>query len=55
MEDFEQDDPPPIPQLAVPVPVPRMAYNDGHCDGSSKQNKIGNLTLVAFYFLPRVG
>lgn len=55
IEGFRRDDPPPVPQLAVPVAVPNLCYEAGMKNGSSKATTIGNLALIAFYYLLRVG
>jgi hypothetical protein len=55
IEGFQRDDPPAIPQLAVPVTVPNLCFDTGHKNGSPKAKAIGDLTLIAFYFLLRVG
>jgi hypothetical protein len=55
MEGFRREDPPTIPQLAVPVTVPNLCYDAGHKDGAPLKKTIGNLCLIAFYYLLRVG
>ena len=49
-------DPPPIPQLAVPIAVIIQAYTTAH--GTTTTNRIraiADLIIIAFYFLLRVG
>ena len=48
-------DPPTIPQLAVPVIVPHIAYDNNVKTLDPVLRRIGCLVLVAFYFLLRVG
>ena len=55
IEGFRRDDPPAIPQLAVPIAVPNLCFEAGLRNGSPKAKAIGSLTLIAFYFLLRVG
>ena len=55
IEGFRRDDPPAVPQLAVPIAVPNLSYEAGMKNGSPREQSIGCLTLIAFYFLLRVG
>ena len=55
MEGFRREDPPSIPQLAVPVSVPNMCYTAGQNSRDEKKKATGDLILIAFYFLLRVG
>ena len=55
VEGFKRQDPPATPQLAVPVMVPNTAYNEGQASHDNKCKAVGQLTLIAFYFLLRVG
>jgi hypothetical protein len=55
IEGFRRDDPPAIPQLAVPVTVPNLCFEAGLRKGGPKAEAIGSLTLIAFYYLLRVG
>ena len=48
-------DPPTIPQLAVPVIVPHIAYDNNVKKLDPILRRIGCLVLVAFYFLLRGG
>ena len=55
IEGFRRDDPPAIPQLAVPIAVPNLCFEAAMKTESPKDQAIGCLTLIAFYFLLRVG
>lgn len=55
LEGFRREDPPSQPQLAVPSSVPKEAFEYGQKIGSNKQIAIGCLSVIAFYFLLRVG
>jgi hypothetical protein len=55
IEGYQRQDPPVVPQIAVPVAVPNLVFTQGHASGESKQKAIGNLSLIAFYYLLRVG
>lgn len=55
LEGFCRKDPPSQPQLAVPSSVPKEAFKYGQKIGSDKQIAIGCLSVIAFYFLLRVG
>jgi hypothetical protein len=55
IEGFRREDPPSIPQLAVPVSVPTMCYTAGRISNDEKKRATGDLVLIAFYFLLRVG
>jgi hypothetical protein len=55
IEGFRHEDPPAIPQLAVPVAVPNLCFEAAMKTSSPKEHAIGCLTLIAFYFLLRVG
>jgi hypothetical protein len=50
-------DPPSIPQLAVPVAVPIKCYNMAYKQGttSNRSKATADLTLIAFFYLLRVG
>ena len=53
MEGYKRDDPAPEPKLAVPVTVPNhLAHRLGT---TPLRQAIGDLALIAFYFLLRVG
>ncbi len=56
IEGYRRQDPPPQAKLAVPVTVPHWAVDHGLAKGSTpKQQAAGDLTLIAFYYLLRVG
>jgi hypothetical protein len=55
VEGYRREDPPAIPQLAVPITVPNAAYNAAMESSDPKIQATGCLTLIAFYFLLRVG
>ena len=55
LEGFRRTDAPNIPQLAVPVTVPHHCYNTFKNSTNQKERTTADLTLVAFYYLLRVG
>ena len=56
IEAYRREDPPPTPQLAVPVSVAECMFIKGKCKRSTpKLTATGELALIAFYFLLRVG
>ena len=55
VEGFCRQDPPSVPQLAVPITVPNLCFNSAMKTKDAKLTAIGELTLIAFYFLLRVG
>ena len=55
LEGFKRLDPPPTPQMAVPVDAPEEARRLGLATGDSLQTAAGDLTVIAFYFLLRSG
>ena len=52
---MRREDPPAIPQLAVPVTVPNEMARAGYASTSPLLQAIGDLALIAFYYLLRVG
>ena len=49
-------DPPPVPQLAVPIAVVIQAYTAAYCTTTTNRIRaIADLIIIAFYFLLRVG
>ena len=54
VEGWRRNDPPAVPQLAVPVSVPNELYTSTRT-GSQKAKAAGELALTAFYYLLRVG
>lgn len=55
VEGFRREDPPSIPQLAVPISVPNLCYQAGKASKNDFKMATGCLTLIAFYYLLRVG
>jgi hypothetical protein len=56
VEGFRREDPPSIPQLAVPITVPNLCYNSAMLpDSTPSRQATGQLALIAFYYLLRVG
>lgn len=55
LEGYTREDPPPTPRLAVPVDVPRLLYANGQLSTNPKTRTIGQLAIVGFFFLLRVG
>jgi hypothetical protein len=55
MESYRREDPPSIPNLAVPVSVPVHIYLAGLQSKHPKMEAAGCLSLIAFFFLLRVG
>lgn len=54
LEGYRRADPPSQPKLAVPLVVPRHLVLKGSI-GTEKQKAVGDLALIAFYYLLRVG
>ena len=54
LEGYRREDPPPQPRLAVPVAVPNLIYMCMANKGD-KEKCVGDLSLIAFYYLLRVG
>ena len=55
MEGYRREDPPAVPQLAVPITVANKAYTMGQQQTNPMTKAAGELALIAFYFLLRVG
>ncbi len=55
MEAFKRSDPPARPQLAVPVEIPKWIYRTSRLSPRNHIRATGELCLIAFYFLLRVG
>ena len=55
VEGFRRQDPPSTPQLAVPVAVPNLVFASSQQTNDPFQQAVGCLTLIAFYYLLRVG
>ena len=52
MEGYRRQDPPPIPQLALPLIVPEHMLSCGLTSNNKKLQAIGDLASIAFYYLP---
>ena len=52
---MRRQDPPAVPQIAVPVTVPNFLGTAGAASSNHKIKALGDLTLIAFYYLLRVG
>ena len=52
---MRRSDPLPVPQLAIPVGVIEMAYKLGYATRVEKMKAVADLSIVAFYYLLRVG
>ena len=55
VEGLRREDPPSTPQLAVPVSVPEQCLTNAQQEGTNKAKAIGDLAIIAFYYLLRVG
>ena len=55
VEGFRRQDPPSTTQLAVPITVPNLIFRTNMASSDPHQQAIGCLTLIAFYYLLRVG
>lgn len=55
IEGYRRTDPPTVAKLAVPVAVPEHIHNCAILTNSPKQHAVGDLALIAFYYLLRVG
>jgi hypothetical protein len=55
VEGFRREDPPAVPQLAVPITVPNMCFRAGMLSRAQSSKAAGQLALIAFYYLLRVG
>ena len=55
VEGLRREDPPSTPQLAVPVSVPEQCQKIAQHSSSNKAKAIGDLAIIAFYYLLRVG
>ena len=54
IEGYRRADPPAVPQLALPVKVPRHILKQS-TTGTNKEKTIAELGVIAFYYLLRVG
>jgi hypothetical protein len=55
VEGYRRDDPPAVPQLAVPITVPNFCYKSTQNSKHQKLKTAGELVMMAFYYLLRVG
>ncbi len=55
LESFRRTDAPTCPQLAVPVGIPNWIFRSSRNSQRPQVRAIGELSLMAFYFLLRVG
>ena len=55
IEGWRREDPPVVPQLAVPVAVPNYLFKVGCISNNPKLHTIGNMAIIAFYYLLRIG
>jgi hypothetical protein len=55
VEGMRRDDPPAVPQLAIPITIPNAVYEAGADSSDPHVQTVGCLTLIAFYYLLRVG
>ena len=55
LEGYKRQDPPPQPKLAVPLSVPRHLVAKAACTLCPKTKAIRDMTIIAFYYLLRVG
>ena len=55
MEGYKRCDPPATPQLAVPIMVPEECQKQAYETKDPRQHAMGDLAIIAFYYLLRVG
>ena len=55
VEGFRRNDPPAVPQLAIPISVPNHCYKATLTTADEHFKAAGQLSLIAFYYLLRVG
>lgn len=55
LEGYKREDPPSQPKLAVPLEVPRFINLTGRHSNSPRNQAIGDMAIIAFYYLLRVG
>ena len=55
IEGMRREDPPSVPQLAVPIAVPEHVLKKAYQTDDNILHAIGDLSLIAFYYLLRVG
>jgi len=54
-EAYKREDPTSVKQLAVPVDIPNRIYMATRTKDNKKLKAVGELAMIAFYFLLRVG
>ena len=55
VEGFRRQDPSATPQQATPIAVPEQCYVRGYKTPLHKEQAVGDLAIIAFYYLLRVG
>ncbi|GFH50465.1 hypothetical protein CTEN210_06941 [Chaetoceros tenuissimus] len=55
LEGYRREDPPVVPQLAVPVEVPHTAFQTAYATSCKVEKAKADLALITFYYLLRVG
>ena len=55
IEGYRREDPPSTPQLALPIAVPEQCLKAGRQSKNPYLSAIGELSIIAFYYLLRVG
>ena len=55
IEGYRREDPPSTPQLALPIAVPEQCLKAGRQSNNPYLKAIGELSIIAFYYLLRVG
>eukprot|EP00957_Ditylum_brightwellii_P000472 36281-Ditylum_brightwellii.AAC.1 len=55
LEGMRREDPPSIPQLVVPVEVPIQCFRSAYTTKDNRVQAVADLSLLAFFFLLRVG
>ena len=51
LEGFCCQDPPVVPQLAIPITVPNLCFSTAQKSSNAKLQATGELALIAFYYL----
>jgi hypothetical protein len=55
IEGYRREDPPAVAQLALPISVPTHCQHKAYTTSCDKEKAIGDLTIIAFFYLLRVG
>lgn len=55
VEGYRREDPPAVPQLAIPISVPNVCFNNAQTSSDPCTQATGCMILIAFYYLLRVG